>query len=172
MITKNNKTTNKSLLKRFIIGASKGVYTSTLPDKILIFNQKPLVRIFRVLGGLSYLILLGKNYIKVSLIIKEIAFFIALLFLIYHLILTFYRIKHISYLLKSDELDIRNSPLDKFASLASKAILCLKGACEAGQPIGLTLGLMLGSDEILKAAGRDALFAPLLVIRAVIVLIR
>jgi len=99
------KNTNKSLFKRFIIGISKGWNTPTLPDKLLIFNNHPLVRIFRVLGGLSYLILLGKNFMNVSLIIKVIAFFIALLFLIYHFILTFYRIKHICYLLKSGELE-------------------------------------------------------------------
>ena len=152
MITNNNKNTTKSLFKRFIIGAKKGLYTPTLPEKILIFNNYPLVRIFRVLGGLSYLILLGKHFIHVSLIIKVIAFFIALLFLIYHLILTFYRIKHVYYLLKSDELNIRNSPLDTFASLVSKALLGLKGIFSAVHPIGVTLGLMLGSDEILKAA--------------------
>jgi hypothetical protein len=42
------------------------------------------------------------------------------------------------------------------------AITCLKGACYAAQPIGLTLGVMLGTDEILKHANRDPIFAHLL----------
>lgn len=32
--------------------------------------------------------------------------------------------------------------------------MCLKGACDSAQPIGLTLGVMLGTDEILKFANR------------------
>lgn len=38
------------------------------------------------------------------------------------------------------------------------AITCLKGACYAAQPIGLTLGVMLGTDEILKHANREPIF--------------
>jgi len=105
MNSKKDQNTQKSVFKRFIIGVSKGWNTPTFPDRWLIFNNHPFVRIFRVLGGLSYLTLLGKDFINVSLTIKVIAFFIALFFLIYHFILTFYRIKHICYLLKSGELE-------------------------------------------------------------------
>jgi len=40
--------------------------------------------------------------------------------------------------------------------------MCLKGACDSAQPIGLTLGVMLGTDEILKFANREPLFGPFL----------
>jgi hypothetical protein len=52
--------------------------------------------------------------------------------------------------MKSDKLDIRNSSLDIFAMLASKALYCFKGACETGAPAATVLGLMMGVDQILK----------------------
>jgi hypothetical protein len=81
--------------------------------------------------------------------------FLGILFTIYHLIISYYRIKHIKNILKSDKLDVKNSPLDRLASLAAKALFCFKGACEAAPAsaaVGLTLGLMLGADEIINSA--------------------
>jgi len=48
-------------------------------------------------------------------------------------------------------LDIRNSPLNRFATLGAKALLCFKSACVSALlwTVGLTLGIMLGTDEIL-----------------------
>jgi hypothetical protein len=40
--------------------------------------------------------------------------------------------------------------------------MCFKGTCETAQPVGLTLGLMLDTDEILKSANREPVFIPLL----------
>jgi hypothetical protein len=46
---------------------------------------------------------LPQNYLSIKLIF-------GILFWIYSLIITYYRIKHINYLLKSDELDIKIKP--------------------------------------------------------------
>lgn len=88
--------------------------------------------------------------------------FITLIYTIYQFIISYYRIKHIIAILKSDKLDIRNSPLDRLARLSARALLCFKGACDTAQPVGLTLGLMLGTDEVLKNANRDPIFGPIL----------
>jgi len=88
--------------------------------------------------------------------------FFALLFTVYHIIISYFRIKEIIKILKSDKLDIRNSPFDRIATLSAKVILCFKGICQSAQPVGLTLGLMLGTDEILKNANIEAIFAPFL----------
>jgi hypothetical protein len=76
--------------------------------------------------------------------------------------LSYHRFKHIKYLLKSDKLEVRNSPLDRLAFLAAKTLTCLKGACEQAQPIGLGLGLMLGTDEVLKYGNAEPFFGPLM----------
>lgn len=48
------------------------------------------------------------------------------------------------------------------AKLAANALFCLKYTCDAAQPVGLGLGLMLGADDILKQANKEPIFLPLL----------
>ena len=76
--------------------------------------------------------------------------------------ISYHKLKHIYKILKTDELEIRNSPLDRFATMAAKLILCGKGACETIQPVGSALGFMLASDEILRTSGREPIFTPLI----------
>lgn len=150
----------KNLFSRLFIGIKKGVMTPTLPNNILKLQSNPLIRILRVLGGLSILILLGNRKLDYSLhiFIIYLLLFIGFLFLVYHIIISYYRIKNIIKILNSEELEIKNSPLDRIATLSAKAIVCAKGICETAQPVALSLGLMLGADEVLKAGGREALF--------------
>lgn len=159
---RNLKTQNKNLFTRIKTGIKKGALTPTLPENILNFQSKPIIRIIRVIGGISCLSLLGKNLISLTGFYIYIAIFFTLIFWIYHLYIAIIRVKHIKFLIKSNELDIRNSPFDRLATLVAKAVLCSKGICETAQPVGTTLGLMLGIDEALKAANRPKIFTPLL----------
>lgn len=136
--------------------------TPTLPEEILAYQRNPIIRILRVVGGLSCLSLLGRGIFNLQGLLLYISIFFTIVFLIYHLYLLKHRYRHIKKMLKSEELDVRNSPLDRYASIIAKAIFCAKGVCETAQPVGLTLGLMLGFDEVLKAGGREALFAPMI----------
>ena len=97
----------KTVLQRLFIGFKKGYSTPTLPPNILKIQALPLIRILRFLGGVCFLIILSKNYS--SIYVLCICMFICTIFTIYHFILSYYRIKHIIKVLKSDELDIRNS---------------------------------------------------------------
>ena len=152
----------KTIFTRITTGLKKGWSTPTLPVNIMTFKNNPIIRIFRALGGLSFIIILGRTKLNFPNYFLYLFLIIALLFTVYHFVITFFRIKHIYMLIKNGELDIRNSPLDRFASLWAKAILCLKGTCEAAQPVGLTLGIMLGTYEVLKNANRQPLFGPFL----------
>lgn len=152
----------KTIFTRLATGFKLGLNTPTLPDNIIKVQSYPIIRIIRFLGGVSILFILSKRYLNFPIIFLYIAMFFTLIFTIYHIIITFYRIKHIIEVLKSDKLDIRNSPLDRLAQLGARALLCFKGTCESAQPVGLSLGLMLGTDEILKAADREPIFAPFL----------
>lgn len=92
---------------RTLIGIKKGFYTSTLPVEILEFQRKPLIRIMRVLGGISLLSLLGRSYIGgVSGLFLYLAFLLSTILVIYHFYILIVRVKHIYKILKSDELDI------------------------------------------------------------------
>lgn len=101
---------NKKILKRILIGAKKGLLTPTLPNEIIKIQSNPIIRIIRFLGGVSFLLLLGNNYINSNIFVLYFSMLFALVFTIYHLIISFYRIKHIILLVKSDKLDIKNSP--------------------------------------------------------------
>src|ERR1700719_801239 len=122
------------------IGIIKVYNTPTLPDKVLNFNKNIFVRIFRIIGGICLLLTLSKNLFSLNINIIYLVIFIDFLFLIYQFFLIVYRIKNIYKILNENSLDIKNSPLDKFATIFTKALLCIKGTCEGGIFFGAVLG--------------------------------
>lgn len=52
---KNNK---KTIFQRLLIGLKVGWNAPVLPPKVLNFHNNPLIRIFRVIGGISILTVL------------------------------------------------------------------------------------------------------------------
>lgn len=152
--------TNTNLFNRLKVGIKKGWTQPTLPDHLIKLQLNPLIRIFRVLGGISLLLILSKKINYFSSLFFYIAFLIVILYSFYLFYITFYRIKHIKMILKNKDLEIRNSPLDKFATYAGKLIFCAKGACDTVAPIGVVLGIMAGFDTILEHKGREPIFLP------------
>lgn len=149
---------------RTLRGIKKGLLTPILPIEILDFQKKPLIRLIRVIGGLSFITLLAvkRDYFELHWILLYLSFFFAIIFFIYHIYISIHKYKYIKLLLKSDKLDIRNSPLDKYASMIVRVLICAKGVCDSASPIGLGLGLMLGADQVLKDGGNEAFFGPIL----------
>lgn len=99
----------KPVLEQLKIGIIKGWNISTLPDDFTKWLNEPHIRIFRVAGGVSYLIMLGGiSYIKIPFPIYLCVFIISFLFFIFHLYISYNRIKHIIYLWKNGYLDVRN----------------------------------------------------------------
>lgn len=96
----------KNFYTRSLIGIRKGLLTPTLPAEILDFQRKPLIRIMRVLGGISLLGLVGRSYLGISGMVLYLALFLATILVIYNLYILIVRVKHIYKILKSDELDI------------------------------------------------------------------
>ena len=64
--------------------------------------------------------------------------------------------------LKSGELDIKNSPIRRVASAASKGYFCFKGLCDGISVTGVGLGFCAGVDGILTNTGRDPLLFPMI----------
>ena len=151
-----------NILRRILIGAKKGWNTPTLPDKILKFQMHPLIRILRVLGGICTIFLLSNKGQDYPSYIIYITLLFSIIFLIYHMYISYHRTIHIYKTLKSDKLDIRNSPLDHLARLSSRILLCAKGACDQAQPVGVAMGIMLGVDTALEKADHKAIFGPIL----------
>jgi hypothetical protein len=129
-----------------------------MPNHVIMLNNNPMIRIFRVLSGISILLILtnrldcfgdGLLYFYALVLCTVLAF----LFGFYLIFLSYHRIKYMIKILKSNNLDVGNSPLDRFASIAAKIILCSKGFCETAAPIGILFGGMAGLDELIKAKG-------------------
>ena len=153
-----------NIFKIILTGVSKAISTPTLPENIIKFQSHPLIRLLRVVGGSSIILVLGqvKQIYTIPFLVLCICFFFTLIFTIYHFYISYHRIKHLIYLFKSDKLDVKNSPLDKLASVTVRALMCLKGACEIAQPLGVTLTLMIAGDEIVKSSGRYPIFIPMI----------
>lgn len=64
--------------------------------------------------------------------------------------------------LKSDKLDVKNSPLDRLSTIAVKVLWCIKGSCEHLPHLGLGLSLGAATDQILESSGQKPIFMPFL----------
>ena len=103
----------KTIFKRLFLGAKKGFTTPTLPDSILALQKNPLIRIMRVLGGVSMLCIithklenLGPGLLyNIALCVCSLFSFIFTFYLMY---VNYHRVKFIVKTFKSDKLDIRN----------------------------------------------------------------
>jgi len=96
----------------------------------------PFIRILRVLGGVSIILLLTHKLevLGSGLLYKTalyICFILTIIFNVYLMYVNYYRIKHMYKVFNSDELDVRNSPLDRFSSYLARIIWCSKGVCDA-----------------------------------------
>jgi hypothetical protein len=99
----------KNIYSRTLIGVKKGLTTPTLSPEMLEFQRKPLIRLLRVIGGISMLLLLGggRGYFEIHGFLLYGLFITSLIFCIYHFYISYHRFKHIKFLFKSGALDIR-----------------------------------------------------------------
>jgi hypothetical protein len=99
-------------IKRFLFGITKGSLSSTFPSKNLKFQSYPIIkmlRFFTAKRGFSLLIILSKSYLNYPIYIFyacTAAMLFALLFTIYHIIISYFRINHIISILKSYQLGV------------------------------------------------------------------
>lgn len=156
---KNNQ---KTFFKRFLIGLKLGWNTPLLPPKIIYFHNYPLVRIFRVVGGLSVLTVLLKKHLLLFLPLQYLILFLAFLHISYIVVISLVKIFYGISRFWTDELNVRSSPLDHFASLTTKLLVCWKIGCQVGASgIGLA-GSSVITDSILEARGQEKVFTPLI----------
>jgi hypothetical protein len=155
----------KTIFQRTLIGIKKGLFTPTLPEKILKLQNNPFIRIFRVIGGISVLLILTHSleYLGKGLVYKFglwTCLIINIFYFIYLIYINYFRIKHIIYLFKHNKLDVHNSPFDRFATILTKVFLCSKGICDGVAPFGVVFGGFASIDELRKIKGLEPLFLP------------
>lgn len=119
-------------------------------------------RLLRVVGGISLLAVLTKKILLFSNYIVYPTYLVVVMYGIFNLYIAYHRFKEIRRVLKSNELDIRNSPFDKFATVLGKSMLCVKGVCDYAPSLGTSIGYFAILDQILEAKGEGAVFIPAL----------
>ena len=125
-----------------------------LPESVMKIHNHSFVRVFRVVGGISILMVLSKNHLWLFVPFKFIVLFLALLHFIYITCISRIKLIHGFKVLRSDKLDVRNSPMDQFASLTGKLLFCWKYGCQAGSAgLGL-VGTSFLIDSMLEAGNQ------------------
>ena len=154
---KNNQ---KNLFKRLITGLKQGWNAPVLPNKVLNLHNNILVRIFRVLGGVSIVTVLSKKHLLLYFPLNYIVLLIALLHFIYITVIII-KLGYGFKVLISDKLIVKNSPLDRFATTAGKLLYCWKYGSQVGSAgLGL-VGTSFMIDSILEAGDKEKIFTPL-----------
>ena len=153
---------NKTLYERFVIGLKHGWNTPMLPPKIIAFNSHPLVRVFRVLGGMSILTVLLKKHLLLWFPLYFLVLLIAFIHILYFVVLNLMKVFYGLYKLWKGDLNVRNSPLDRFASLSGNLLYCWKVGCTIASSGVSLAGASVVADTVLEAGGQDKIFTPLL----------
>ena len=111
----------KNLLKKIdtnsiYLGVKKGYNMPTLPQNILDFQNKPIIRIIRVLAGICLLLLLTSKYLLFPLYLHNIIMILGIVqslqISIIFIIKFIYGIYTLKY--KSKDFEVRNSPHTNF----------------------------------------------------------
>ena len=153
----------KTILNRIWTGLKLGWNTPILPQRVMNIHNHSFVRIFRVAGGISIITVLSNKHLFLFLPFKFIVLFLALLHFIYISYISITKIWYGFKLLKSDKLNVRNSPLDPLASVAGKLLYCWKFGCQAGSAgLGL-VGTSFMIDSMLEAGNHNKVLHPWLV---------
>jgi len=151
------------LAKNFIyLGFIRAYSIPTLPPKLELFYTHIFVKILRIIGGFSCVLVITKTHLMLPsflhLFLAIVASFQMTQIMIILTIKFFYGLYTLIY--KKEKFEIRNSPLNRYASLMSKALYCMKLGC-SGTAGGA--GFIAGGaayDSILEASGRDPVFVP------------
>lgn len=160
----NFKTNFKNKLDRssFVKGIKKGYSVSTLPVKLDKFYNHIFIRILRVIGGICFVMVVTKLYLNLPenlhLIITIISAIQITQIIIILIIKIFYGIYKL--LFKKEEFEVRNSPLDRYATMIAKTLYCAKVGCGLAAGGAGFIGGGAAYDQVLVASGRDPIFVP------------
>ena len=152
----------KNILKKIITIARDEWTKQLLPDHIVKLEKNIYIKIFKVIGGISMGLVVSHIAINFETIVFYTLCCFSFLYISYRLMIVYYNLKSLFCSIIKGEWIVRNSPLDKLATLAGKLIFCIKGSCDTAAPIGVSLGTMAGHDTMLEHKGKNVIFLPFL----------
>jgi hypothetical protein len=141
----------------FYKGILKGFNIPLLPDKISNIYNYIFVRILRVIGGICLILVLSKFYLQFPNYLGKIILLLSVVQTTQILIISLIKIIYGIYnLIKNPKLfEVRNSPINTFATHLAKFIYCAKVGCgiTVGTGVAVTTGMAM--DAIIEEAGLD-----------------
>jgi hypothetical protein len=161
-------------MKDIISGIKHAWSIPSLPKKVSDFNSHIFTRIFRFLGGVAVLITVTKGYDYIQLhnyfndiscdIISISTYLYASIFIVFTLIINLIKIIYTLFLLlkKPQTFEVKNSPLNLFATQIANILSCIKIGCIA---TGSTAAVVAGGvtfDTLLEKSGRLPIFVPMM----------
>ena len=133
-----------------------------MPTSVLRFHNHVFIRIFRVLGGLSIMIVLSKNHTLLFFPLNYLVLILSFVHIFYILIIFIIKLIYGIKQFFDGSLDVKNSPLDRYATIIGQLLHCWKIGCTVGQG-GISLaGASIVVDTLLEASGQEKIFTPLL----------
>ena len=156
------KILSKYTTQNIILGFKKAYSISFLPVKVEYFYNLLLVRIFRVIGGVCILLTLTGKYTLVLDQLQILVLIIAIIHITTIIIIQIIKVVYGLYIIikKPELFEVRNSPLEPFATYIARLIACAKFGC---QTAGVGTGIIAGGvtiDTFLEATGREKVFIP------------
>lgn len=146
------------------LGIVKAYKIPMLPDKINKFYNHIYIRILRFIGGFCLLLLLTKTYLVLSthlhLPIIIMGLIQSIQIILIFLIKGIYGIYMLKY--KSKEFEVKNSPLNHFATHLARILYCVKVGCTLTGGAAASVAAGASFDLVLESAGHEKVFVPML----------
>ena len=111
------KNSNKTIYSRIIYGIKSGWNMPYLPDHINKLNNNIYIKILKILGSLSIILMLSGIAKQFDKIIYYSIFIISLFYIGYKYLIVFYSIKQWFYHLKNGDFIVKNSPTDLLSTI-------------------------------------------------------
>lgn len=152
------KTSNNN----YVIGFKKAYSVPSLPLKVEKIFNLIYVRVFRFIGGLSLVMVLLNYHLTYPLYIQKIMIILGSIQASLVLIIIFIKIIFGIYILiyKKEMLEVRNSPLNKYATQIAHIIHCAKIGCAVTGGAAGIIAAGASFDVLLRESGRKEVFVP------------
>lgn len=136
----------------------------TLPNSVEKYYNNTFIRIFRFIGGLTVVLILTNFYLYLPKILHLFCAIVASIHVtqvtIIFIVKTFYSLH--TLICKREKFQVRNSPLNKYASIISQALYCLKVGCGSTAAGASFIAAGASYDALLVESGREKVFLPMM----------
>ena len=147
----------------FYLGFMKAYNVPILPKKIENIYSNIYVRVLRFIGGVCLLLILTNKHLLLPVYLHKLIIVVGAIQSIQILIIFIIKIIYGLYTLmyKSKDFEVRNSPLNHYATHLARILYCAKWGCAITGSAAGTIAAGASFDLVLEAAGREKIFIPM-----------